>query len=212
MEGRTRIKICGMTELVRVREAVAAGVDALGFIFASASPRRLEPEQARGLISSLPPFVDAVGVFVNEELGVIRDIVQYCGLTMVQLHGEEDPSFCRAMPVRVLKAIRVGEESRAADLAPFRGVVSGFVLDTYSKDQEGGTGRTFDWQLVPQLAPPAPVVLAGGLTPDNVSAAIGQVRPFAVDFNSGLETAPGRKEPTLIQRAVAAVRQADLLP
>ena len=212
MEGRTRIKICGMTDLVRVREAVAAGVDALGFIFAPASPRRLEPEQARELISSLPPFVDAVGVFVNEEQGMIRDIAQYCGLTMVQLHGDEDPAFCRAMPVRVLKAIRVGEQSRAADLAPYRGAVSGFVLDTYRRGQVGGTGQTFDWQLVAQLAPPAPVILAGGLTPDNVAAAISQVRPFAVDFNSGLETAPGRKDPALMRRAVAAVRQADLLP
>ena len=209
MEGRTRIKICGMSEAVRVREAVAAGVDALGFIFAPASPRRLEPELARELIAELPPFVDAVGVFVNEEAGVIRDIVQYCGLTMVQLHGEEDASFCRTMPVKVLKAIRVGEQSRAADLAAYRGVVSGFVLDTFQPGRAGGTGQAFDWQLVAQLAPPAPVILAGGLTPDNVAAAIAQVRPFAVDFNSGLETSPGRKDSALLRRAVAAVQQAD---
>lgn len=211
MDGRTRIKICGMTELVRVREAVAAGVDALGFIFAPASPRHLEPDQARELIASLPPFVDAVGVFVNEEPGVIRDIVHYCGLTVVQLHGDEDPAFCRAMPVRVLKAIRVGEQSRAADLTAYRGVVGGFVLDTFQQDLAGGTGRTFDWQLVAQLAPPAPVILAGGLTPDNVADAIARVHPFAVDFNSGLETAPGRKDSTLLRRAMAAVRQADNL-
>ncbi|MDF1614627.1 phosphoribosylanthranilate isomerase [Desulfurivibrio dismutans] len=209
MEGRTRIKICGMTEPVRAREAVAAGVDALGFIFAAASPRRVLPEQAREIIASLPPFVDAVGVFVNEEAGVVRDIAQYCGLTMLQLHGEEDPDFCRSMPLRVMKAIRVGEHSLAADLGTYRGCVSAFLLDTYQPGIAGGTGESFDWQLVARLAPPAPVVLAGGLTPDNVGEAIARVRPFAVDFNSGLESAPGIKDSSLLRRAVAAVGRAD---
>lgn len=209
MEGRTRIKICGMTEAVRVREAVAAGVDALGFIFAPGSPRRLEPQQARELIASLPPFVDAVGVFVNEEAAVIGELVDYCGLTMVQLHGDEEPDFCRAMPVRVLKAIRVGAHSRAEELSPYRGCVAGFVLDTYRDGRAGGTGEAFDWCLVSQLAPPAPVILAGGLTPTNVAAAIEVVRPFAVDFNSGLESAPGRKDSALMRQAVAVVRQVD---
>ncbi len=210
MAGRTRIKICGMSELVRVREAVAAGVDALGFIFAAASPRRIEPERAREIIAVLPPFVDAVGVFVNEEAGVIRELAQYCGLTVLQLHGEEDPDFCRAMPLRVIKAIRVGEHSVAAELSPYRGSVSAFLLDTFHQKLAGGTGVAFDWQLVSRLAPPAPVILAGGLTPDNVGAAIEQVHPFAVDFNSGLEKSPGRKDSALVRQAVAAVHQADL--
>jgi len=209
MDGRTRIKICGMTELVRAREAVAAGVDALGFIFAPASPRRVEPELAREIIAALPPFIDAVGVFVNEEAGVIRDIAQYCGLTLLQLHGDEEPDFCRRMPLRVIKAIRVGEHSSAADLAAYRGCAGAFLLDTFHENMAGGTGRSFDWQIIARLAPPAPVVLAGGLNPENVEAAIAQVQPFAVDFNSGLETAPGRKDYELVSRAVAAVRRAD---
>ncbi|ADH85157.1 phosphoribosylanthranilate isomerase [Desulfurivibrio alkaliphilus] len=209
MEGRTRIKVCGMTEPVRAREAVAAGVDALGFIFAPQSPRLVLPEQAREIIATLPPFVDAVGVFVNEEVEVVREIAQYCGLTMLQLHGDEEPEFCRAMPLRVIKAIRVGEHSLPADLSPYRGCVSAFLLDTYQQGVAGGTGQSFDWQLVARLAPPAPVVLAGGLTPDNVGEAIARVRPFAVDFNSGLETAPGLKDSRLLRRAVAAVGLAD---
>ena len=209
MEGRTRIKICGMSEPVRAREAAAAGVDALGFIFAAASLRQVQPERAREIIAELPPFVDAVGVFVNEEAGVIRDIAQYCGLTMIQLHGDEDPEFCRAMPLRVMKAIRVGEHSVAADLSPYRGCVSAFLLDTFQPGVAGGTGQSFDWRLVARLAPPAPVVLAGGLNPDNVGEAIASVYPFAVDFNSGLEKAPGLKDPDLIHRAVAAVGRAD---
>lgn len=209
MEGRTRIKICGMTEPVRAREAVDAGVDALGFIFAPASPRRIEPEVAREIIASLPPFVDAVGVFVDEEPGVIREIAQFCGLTVLQLHGAEEPELCRSLPLPVIKAIRVGEQSRAADLVAYRGSVRAFLLDTFQPGQAGGTGLVFDWHLVARLAPPAPVILAGGLSPDNVGAAIRQVRPFAVDFNSGLESSPGRKDSRLLRRAVAAVNQAD---
>lgn len=211
MEGRTRIKICGMTEKVAIQEAVAAGVDALGFIFAPASSRRVQPEVVRELVASLPPFVDTVGVFYNQEAGLIREIVEYCRLTMVQLHGDEDPEFCAALPVRVLKAIRIGSHSRAADLGAYRGRACGLLLDTYQPQQAGGTGQTFDWNLVAQLAPPAPVVLAGGLDPFNVAEGIERVRPFAVDFNSGLENAPGRKDSTLIRQAVAAVRRADNL-
>lgn len=209
IDGRTRIKVCGMTELVQVREAVTVGVDALGFIFAPASPRRIEPDQAREIIATLPPFVDAVGVFVNEDAGVIRDIVQYCGLTTIQLHGDETPEFCRVMPLRVIKVIRVGGHSVAADLTPYRGSVGAFLLDTFHDKMVGGTGESFDWQLVDRLAAPAPVILASGLSPDNVAAAIARVHPFAVDFNSGLEIAPGRKDATLLRRAVAAVHRAD---
>ncbi|MDZ7641364.1 MAG: phosphoribosylanthranilate isomerase [Desulfurivibrio sp.] len=211
MEGRTRIKICGMSEKVAIQEAVAAGVDALGFIFAPNSSRRVEPEAVRQLVAPLPPFVDSVGVFYNQEAGLIREIVEYCRLTMVQLHGDEAPEFCAALPVRVLKAIRVGEHSRAAELGAYRGKVHGLLLDTYQPQQAGGTGQPFDWDLVAQLAPPAPVVLAGGLDPFNVGAAIERVRPFAVDFNSGLEDVPGRKDTTLIRQAVAAVRRGDNL-
>lgn len=209
MAGRTRIKICGMTRSEEVAAVVAAGVDAVGFIFAAASPRAIIPEQARGIIRQLPPFVDAVGVFVNEEAGVVREIVQYCGLTLVQLHGAESPAYCREMGCRVLKAFRVGPQTNPAELAAYAEVVSGFLLDTFHENMAGGTGQTFDWQRVAQLRPPGPVILAGGLTPANVGQAVRQVRPFAVDCNSGVEIAPGRKDLEKVRQVVDAVRQAD---
>jgi len=205
MRSRTRIKICGMTDLAEVRHAVAAGVDALGFIFAKASPRYIDPEWARGIISTLPPFVAAVGVFVNEEAERVAEIAQYCRLSVIQLHGAESPDYCRRFQTRVVKAFQVHEGLTALDLQPYEEVVSGFLLDTYDKKQAGGTGKTFDWSLIRKLQPGKPVILAGGLGPANVARAIAEVRPFAVDVNSAIETEPGRKDPVLISRLVEAV-------
>lgn len=205
MRSRTRIKICGMTDMAEVRHAVAAGVDALGFIFAKASPRYIDPERARGIISTLPPFVAAVGVFVNEEAERVAEIAQYCRLSVIQLHGAESPDYCRRFQTRVVKAFQVHEGLTALDLQPYEEVVSGFLLDTYDKKQAGGTGKTFDWSLIRKLQPGKPVILAGGLGPANVARAIAEVRPFAVDVNSAIETEPGRKDPVLISRLVEAV-------
>ena len=205
MRARTRIKICGMTDLAEVRHAVAAGVDALGFIFAKASPRYIDPERARGIISTLPPFVAAVGVFVNEEAERVAEIAQYCRLSVIQLHGAESPGYCRRLQTRVVKAFQVHAGLTAMDLQPYEEVVSGFLLDTYDKKQAGGTGKTFDWSLLRKLQPGKPVILAGGLGPANVARAIAEVRPFAVDVNSAIETEPGRKDPVLISRLVEAV-------
>ncbi|MFZ5770552.1 MAG: phosphoribosylanthranilate isomerase [Thermodesulfobacteriota bacterium] len=208
MRSRTRIKICGMTDLEEVRHAVAAGVDALGFIFAKASPRYIEPERARGIISTLPPFVDAVGVFVNEDAEQVAEIVQYCNLTVIQLHGAESPDYCRRFQTRVIKAFQVHAGLAARDLLAYEEVVSGFLLDTYDKNQAGGTGKTFDWSLIQALQPGKPVILAGGLGPANVAQAIAAVRPFAVDVNSAIEREPGHKDPELISALVAAVAAA----
>ncbi|TFG36454.1 MAG: phosphoribosylanthranilate isomerase [Desulfobacterales bacterium] len=208
MRSRTRIKICGMTDMEEVRHAVAAGVDALGFIFAKASPRYIDPERARVIISSLPPFVDAVGVFVNDEAERVAEIVQYCNLTVIQLHGDESPNYCRGFQTRVVKAFQVHDELTAQDLLAYEEVVSGFLLDTYDKTQAGGTGKTFDWSLIHKLQPGKPVILAGGLGPANVAQAISEVRPFAVDVNSAIEREPGRKDPDLISRLVEAVAAA----
>lgn len=205
MRSRTRIKICGMTDMAEVRHAVAAGVDALGFIFAKASPRYIDPERARGIISTLPPFVAAVGVFVNEEAERVAEIAQYCRLSVIQLHGAESPDYCRRFQTRVVKAFQVHEGLTALDLQPYEAVVSGFLLDTYDKKQAGGTGKTFDWSLIRKLQPGKPVILAGGLGPANVARAIAEIRPFAVDVNSAIETEPGRKDPVLISRLVEAV-------
>lgn len=210
MARRTRIKICGMTEQYEVEQAVAAGVDAIGFIFAPKSPRAIDPERARDIISRLPPFVDAVGVFVNEDPARVAEIVNFCKLTIVQLHGQEPPEYCEMLPVRVIKAFSVRDNLLSEDLEGYNEVVDAYLLDTYHEEMAGGSGETFDWSLVASLAPEKPLVLAGGLTPENVVAAITEVRPFAVDVNSGIEVSPGRKEIEKIHELARAVARADM--
>lgn len=209
MAGRTRVKICGMTEPSEVTKAVEAGVDALGFIFVKNSPRVIDPERAREIIAGLPPFVDAVGVFVNESPERVGEIVNYCGLTLIQLHGQEPPEYCEMMPRRVIKAFQASADMTPQHLAAYNEVVWGFLLDTYHKEMAGGTGETFDWSLVEKLQLQRPLILAGGLGVDNVAAAIDQVHPFAVDVNSGIESSPGRKDPDKIDDLFRQVALAD---
>ncbi|MDH3360267.1 MAG: phosphoribosylanthranilate isomerase [Desulfobulbaceae bacterium] len=213
MTARTRIKVCGMTDIAEASGLVAAGVDALGFIFVEKSPRNIEPEKAREIIASLPPFVDAVGVFVDQDRDVVDDIVKYCGLTMVQLHGSESPQYCETVNARVVKSFSIRPDVEFSDTNPFYDpyleVVSGILLDTYHEKLAGGTGKTFDWELIKQCRPAAPLVLAGGLTPENIADAIRQVRPFAVDVNSGVEISPGVKDVGAVERLVETVRVID---
>ncbi len=211
MAGRTRVKICGMTEPFEVETAVEAGVDALGFIFVKESPRAIDPEQAKEIIGQLPPFVDAVGVFMNEDPEVVGEIVNYCGLTVVQLHGQEPPEYCQMMPCRVIKAFQVRADMGPEFLEPYNDVVWAFLLDAYHKEMGGGTGETFDWTLVERLKPKKPLILAGGLNLDNVATAIKQVQPFAVDVNSGIENSPGRKDPQKIAALLRLVAKTDNL-
>ena len=172
---RIRIKICGMTRLADALCAVDAGVDALGFIFYQKSPRAIQPQAAREIIKQLPPFVDAVGVFVDEELQRVAEIVQECGLGYVQLHGSESPAYCRELaalvaPCQILKAIRVGEQTTAEDVALYHDCVRGYLLDTYQKNNVGGTGQTFDWAIIDRLQLKKTFLLAGGLDIDNIRA------------------------------------------
>ena len=206
---RTRIKVCGITRPEDALAAVEAGVDGLGFIFVEKSPRNIDPEQAREIIRLLPPFVDAVGVFVDAEATVVEEIAHYCRLTLVQLHGNESPGYCRNLPLSAVKAFRVGADFDGTAFVPYESCVSGFLLDTYHKDMAGGTGETFDWALVQQLEPARPVILAGGLNPENAAAAIEQVRPYAVDVNSGVESAPGRKDMVRLEQFIRQVRETD---
>lgn len=216
MNGRVRVKICGMTRADDALCAAAAGVDALGFIFYAKSPRQIEPEAARRIIAQLPPLVAAVGVFVNEEMARVATLVRECGLQYVQLHGGESPEYCRELAARagcrVLKAIRVGPATTAADIAPYRGAVCGYLLDTLHQDAVGGTGAVFDWALIDRLELDHPFLLAGGLSVDNIALALAQARPFGVDANSGLERAPGIKDHDLIERFLALVRDATTSP
>jgi len=206
---RTRIKVCGITCQEDARAAVAAGADGLGFIFVAQSPRLVEPDMVRAITGELPPFVDRVGVFRDEEIEVVEEIVHYCHLTLVQLHGSESPEYCRKISCNVIKSFSVRPESDSQELAMYSDVASGFLLDTYNKHMAGGTGIVFDWKLVEQVKPPGPLFLAGGLTPENVGEAIRQVKPFAVDVNSGVEYQPGRKDADKLKNFAHEVRKAD---
>jgi phosphoribosylanthranilate isomerase len=207
---RTRIKVCGITGLDDARSAVAAGADALGFIFVEQSPRHSDPERVREIVRRLPPFVNAVGVFVDADPTHVEEIAHYCRLDLVQLHGSESPDYCRNLSIGVVKAFRVGPGFSASHLVPYVEGVRAFLLDTYHPEMAGGTGKTFDWDLLRGIgAVSRPVILAGGLKPENVVSAIERVRPYAVDVNSGVEWAPGRKDAERIERFVRLVREAD---
>lgn len=209
---RVRIKMCGTTREEDVRAAVAAGVDGLGFIFVAASPRKVTPDQAARLIETLPPFIARVGVFRDATEEEIKYMVEYCGLTHVQLHGNESPTFCRRLRswrrgLSVCKAVRIGPAAEPVDFRAYHDAVDSILLDTYVKGAAGGTGRSFDWSVVPTLKITRPLILAGGLHAGNVVAAIKAVRPYAIDINSGVEAAPGRKDHALLRQLVTTVRR-----
>lgn len=198
-----KIKICGLTHIDDALQACACGADALGLVFYEKSPRCVTWEQARAIVAALPPFVTTVGLFVNERPESIREIVDFCGLDVIQLHGDEGPDACRFPPRRVLKALRVRGEESLAGVERF--AVAALLLDAWHPDSYGGTGKLGDWKLAARLAAERPVILAGGLNPENVAEAIRQVRPYGVDVSSGVESAPGRKNP---ERVAAFIRNA----
>jgi len=207
--GRVAVKVCGITSAEDARAAVAAGADAVGFVFWPRSPRAVDPDKARMIAGSLPPFVLRVGVFVDAPAEHMRAIADEVGLDMVQLHGNEPPEAVRVAPRRAVKAVRVGPGFRPEDALRYDGTAAALLLDTRvdGDDTPGGTGRTFDWSLVrPVREGTSFLVLAGGLTPDNVADAIAAVRPDAVDVSSGVESAPGRKDPAKVRAFVEAVR------
>jgi phosphoribosylanthranilate isomerase len=200
-----RIKICGITNLEDALLAADLGANALGFIFYAKSPRCVAPEAAREIIRQLPPFVLSVGVFVNEEAARVRDLAARVGLDWVQLHGQEPPDYCRSLGRRVLKGFRIQDEKSLKDLEAYHGAVQALLLDTYKKGQTGGTGETFDWELARRAQSYGPIVLAGGLTAANVAQAIKTVQPQAVDVASGVEAAPGKKDPEKLKAFFSAI-------
>jgi len=205
---RTRIKICGLTRPADVEAAVAAGVDACGFIFAP-SPRRVTHEQAAALCSLVPPPVARVGVFVDADLDEVEYAVRAAGLTFVQFSGTESPEACDAVSVPVVKVLQVGTDFDWDSAEPYRGRAAALLLDTYDPQRAGGTSRAFDWREVGEPPGWASCFVAGGLNPTNVAEAIAILRPFAVDVSSGVETSPGVKDYTALEGFVAAVRHAD---
>ena len=202
-----KVKICGITNHEDASEAVRLGADAVGFIFAP-SPRQIVPELAREIISVLPPFVETVGVFVNEELSAIRGRVAYCGLDIVQLHGDETPEFCRELMPRSLKVFRIKDTSSLSQIGAYKGLVKALLLDTYQEGLKGGTGKTFDWGLAIEAGKfGMPVILSGGLGPSNIETAISTVKPYAVDVGSTIEARPGKKDHGLMRELMGKINK-----
>jgi len=199
-----KIKICGITNLRDALLAAELGADALGFIFASSSPRGVNPQAAKEIIAQLPPFVSAVGVFVNQAEDYIQQMRRFCALDVVQLHGDESPDFCRRLGGRVIKVIRVKDTASLSRMKDY--TVSAFLLDTYQAGKPGGTGKTFDWQLAFAAKQYGRIILSGGLNPENVREAVKQVQSYAVDVASWVESAPGQKDPRRLQEFIERVR------
>jgi phosphoribosylanthranilate isomerase len=208
MGGRVKVKVCGITNAEDAGAAVEAGADALGFIFYQHSPRYVVPAVAARIIADLPPLIMPVGVFVNEELATVRSIMDACGLGLAQLHGDENASYCHDLSRPAMKALRLRDRTSLLTVAEYRGRggVRGFILDRFSEAAYGGTGQVTDWGLAAEIAKSTRVLLAGGLTPDNVTEAIRTVRPYGVDVSSGVESAPGKKDHAKIFAFLHAVR------
>jgi len=200
-----RIKICGITNLADALLAAALGADALGFIFYPKSPRQVATETAREIIAQLPPFVASVGVFVDEEAAVVRELAASLGLDWVQLHGQESPEYCRNLGRKVIKGFRIKNEDSLRLLADYQGAAQALLLDTYKQGQVGGTGTVFDWRLAREARKYGRIILAGGLNPDNVGQAIAIAQPAAVDAASGTEATPGKKDPEKLRAFFKAV-------
>jgi phosphoribosylanthranilate isomerase len=204
---RTRIKICGITRPDDALKAVDLGVDAVGLVFHAPSPRAVSLSVAVETTRVLPPFVSVVALFVDPSEGAVRQVLESVSVTALQFHGNEDPVFCREFGRPYIKAVAM----RSADVIEVSSQrysdASGLLLDTYREGVAGGTGATFDWTMIPSR-PPKPIVLAGGLTAENVGAAIRRVRPYAVDVSSGVEAGKGIKDLRRMQAFVREVEQA----
>lgn len=215
---RTRVKICGLTRTEDIAAAAAAGADALGFVFYAASSRAVTASQAAHLIASVPPFITTVGLFVNASIAEVREVLAQAPLSLLQFHGDETPQQCAQIAAAVrrpfLRVARIGPDTSAADLLEYEAIYrsasplfSGLLLDTLV-EQYGGSGKVFDWSLIPkELA--LRVVLSGGLSVQNVADAVQRVRPHAVDISSGVEAAKGIKDAAKINAFIRAVRLAE---
>jgi phosphoribosylanthranilate isomerase len=205
---RTRIKICGITRNCDALAAVEAGADALGLVFYPASPRAVTVDDAELIIASLPPLVSLVGLFVNATAGQVQQVCSRLPLDLLQFHGNESADFCAGFELPWMKALRVASDSNVAEMMEPYSAASAILLDTWRAGTPGGTGESFNWDLVPAQTGQT-LVLAGGLNAGNVAAAIEQVHPFAVDVSGGVEISPGIKDPREMAKFVAAVRSAE---
>jgi phosphoribosylanthranilate isomerase len=199
------VKICGITSAEDAQAAAAAGADALGFVFYPPSPRYVTPEQASVIIRTLPPFVTTVGLFVDVSVETVNGVAAQCGLDRVQLHGHEPPEFCCRVVRPVIKAFRIKNAESVLSLSSYR--VAGYLLDADVEGAlPGGTGASFSWELAALAKPYGSLILAGGLTPENVEEAIVRVRPDGVDVSTGVERAPGVKDHRKVRTFVARAK------
>lgn len=205
----TAVKVCGVTRAEDALSAAQAGAHAIGLVFYRPSPRYVTPEVAREIVRVLPPFVTAVGLFVDASAVEVRAAIAVAGVGLLQFHGSETPEFCRQFGVPYIKAVRVRTGTDLLQYARDYHDAKALLLDAYVEGTHGGTGQSFDWSVIPRTLP-VPVVLSGGLNPQNVTGAIQQVRPWAVDVSSGVESAPGIKDAAKIAAFMSGVRNADV--
>jgi phosphoribosylanthranilate isomerase len=198
-----RVKICGITNTDDALAAVHFGADALGFVFAT-SPRRVVPEHVSRIVAALPPFICKVGVFVDSSIEEVEGVMKFCNLDLAQLHGAESPSYCEALSPRAIKSFAVKDESILAMLPAYK--VAAYLLDTHDPPLKGGSGRSFDWRIAEEAVQYGPIILAGGLTVENVRRAIAAVRPYAVDVSSGVEARPGVKDHAKLKDFIALAK------
>ncbi|MCK2147699.1 phosphoribosylanthranilate isomerase [Marinobacter alexandrii] len=189
----TRVKICGLTRTEDVESAVASGADALGFVFYESSPRAVSIADAQQLIRSVPAFVSVVGLFVNPTEQEVREVLEHLPLDLLQFHGDESPEFCSQFQRRWIKAVRVQNREQVIQAFNQYHEAAGLLVDAWDPDRYGGTGKSFNWDLIPSERP-LPLILAGGLSSDNVFRAVEQVQPWAVDVSGGVERSKGIKD------------------
>jgi phosphoribosylanthranilate isomerase len=205
---KTQVKICGVTNIEDGLVAAEAGADLIGLMFYEQSPRHVTLAQAAEISRALPRFLIRVGVFVNPSPDLVMRAISECQLTMLQFHGDEPSDFCTHFGLMSVKAIRVRDESSLQLLENYR--TDAFLLDAHSSKGLGGTGEQFNWDLaVKAQAYGRPIIIAGGLTPENVAAAVQAVRPFGVDVSSGVESAPGKKDPVKVRAFIAAAKSVE---
>ncbi|MDH3325539.1 MAG: phosphoribosylanthranilate isomerase [Gammaproteobacteria bacterium] len=205
---RTRIKICGITRLEDALKAIELGVDALGFVFVKSSPRYISAQDAKAIINQLPPFAQTVGLFMNQPCEEVQGIVRETALNLLQFHGDESVSFCKQFDTPYIKAIPMGGGVNPVEYAALYSTAVGFLLDSHQKGASGGSGDKFDWESIP-AGFSKPLILAGGLTVDNVESAVKQVRPYAVDVSSGVEAEKGVKAADKMKKFVRGVNLGD---
>ena len=205
----TAVKICGITRTDDALAAARLGAHALGFVFFAKSPRHLTSARADEIVRTLPPFITAVGLFVNPDADEVERVLDQVQLDLLQFHGDETPEFCARFGVPYIKAARVRPGLDLLQYAQLYGAARGLLLDAFVDDAHGGTGTAFDWSLIPRELP-LPVILSGGLGPANVADAIRRVRPWAVDVSSGVEASPGIKDECKLAAFFQGVRNADV--